>query len=128
MKKRIKKLWTEALRWGGYEQGAGVLRRDDSFCCLGVLCDLAVKEGIVTEHVEGNYSLSRYSYGDDDDRRDVVLPNAVVDWAFTKHELRAQGSYARKSDPKIGKYAASNWNDHQGKTFPEIADLIEEHL
>jgi len=41
MKKRIKKLWIEALRSGQYKQGDGQLRDDDDkFCCLGVLCNL----------------------------------------------------------------------------------------
>lgn len=41
MKKRIKKLWLEALRGKGYRQGRGRLRAGDGgFCCLAVLCDL----------------------------------------------------------------------------------------
>lgn len=33
--------WLEALESGKYEQGHHYLKRDDRFCCLGVLCDLA---------------------------------------------------------------------------------------
>ena len=32
--------WLAALRSGKYVQGKGRLREDDSFCCLGVLCDV----------------------------------------------------------------------------------------
>ena len=39
--------WIEALRSGEYKQTDGQLYDDDvnSFCCLGVLCDLARKDG-----------------------------------------------------------------------------------
>jgi hypothetical protein len=36
----VKELWVTALRSGTYQQGQGALRRDDTYCCLGVLCDL----------------------------------------------------------------------------------------
>lgn len=47
-------LWLEALESGQYVQGVGALRTArspnpddnlDGFCCLGVLCDLATKDG-----------------------------------------------------------------------------------
>lgn len=40
-------LWIKALRSGDYEQTDGQLKNEysNSFCCLGVLCDLAAKDG-----------------------------------------------------------------------------------
>lgn len=38
-------IWLTALRSGKYQQTQHRLKRDNSFCCLGVLCDLAVKDG-----------------------------------------------------------------------------------
>lgn len=42
MKADIKQKWVDALRGGKYAQGTGQLRDigDDTYCCLGVLCDL----------------------------------------------------------------------------------------
>lgn len=42
MKPEVKKLWLEALRSGAYKQGFGGLRiaEKDTYCCLGVLCDV----------------------------------------------------------------------------------------
>ncbi len=40
MNKTYKKLWVEALRSDKYKQGRNRLRRDNKFCCLGVLCDV----------------------------------------------------------------------------------------
>ena len=44
MKTEIATLWTQALLSGDYSQAQKQLRKDDSFCCLGVLCDLFKKE------------------------------------------------------------------------------------
>jgi hypothetical protein len=32
--------WIEALESGNYEKATGQLRKDDTFCCLGVACDI----------------------------------------------------------------------------------------
>jgi hypothetical protein len=32
--------WIDTLRSGKYQQGRHQLRRDDAYCCLGVLCDM----------------------------------------------------------------------------------------
>ena len=40
MKPELKKKWLEALKSGRYKQGQGMLRAEDKYCCLGVLCDL----------------------------------------------------------------------------------------
>lgn len=38
-------LWVTALSSGEYEQGQSALNVNSKFCCLGVLCDLATKDG-----------------------------------------------------------------------------------
>jgi hypothetical protein len=45
MNKTIAKMWIDALRSGEYTQGKFVLRNitQDTWCCLGVLCDLYQK-------------------------------------------------------------------------------------
>ncbi len=40
MDSNLKKEWLSALRSGDYKQGTKVLRKGNSFCCLGVLCDV----------------------------------------------------------------------------------------
>ena len=72
MNKLIKKLWLEALRSGEYKQGQDKLKRNDnSFCCLGVLCDLHRKE------TQGkDWDNSNCYYGEDN-----YLPPSVQDWA-----------------------------------------------
>jgi hypothetical protein len=52
MNPEIKASWVEALRSEEYKQGANALHRNGTFCCLGVLCDLAEKAGVVTSEIE----------------------------------------------------------------------------
>lgn len=49
MKKEIADKWVSALRSGKYRQSKNVLKRrnkigDDSYCCLGVLCEVTGQE------------------------------------------------------------------------------------
>lgn len=45
MNEEIKVKWVEKLRSGEYVQGHGVLRFNDEYCCLGVLCDIVDPDG-----------------------------------------------------------------------------------
>lgn len=47
MKPEIKEKWVAALRSGKYEKGRGRLNYGNKqFCCLGVLCEVALAEGL----------------------------------------------------------------------------------
>ena len=57
MNKDVKKLWLKALRSEQYVQGTGQLvtiskdkKRNDRFCCLGVLCQLAIEKDIINDY------------------------------------------------------------------------------
>ena len=122
MKADIKQRWIDALRSGKYEQGRGALRTGDTFCCLGVLCDIHKPEG--WKFCQGGGDVARqWGYEDfnGDGERNDVLPPHVKRWAG----LELQSPEIKKLDG----YAASlaNLNDN-GTTFAEIADLIETHL
>lgn len=113
MNERVKKLWIEALTSGEYEQGVGCLRRGDSFCCLGVLCDLHRKEMKGKWKTEDGLDSDVYVYQDSE----VILPGSVQDWAGLDHYnpvLPLGSSLAQQND--------------NGKSFPEIAKLIEANL
>lgn len=56
MNAELKAKWVEALRSGKYKQGRGTLRRKNgTFCCLGVLCDVESPDGWMAEPLIGNY-------------------------------------------------------------------------
>lgn len=111
MKLEIKEKWVAALRSGEYKQGKSMLRVDDSYCCLGVLCELHRQANVGYEWRRNKLS-GNYSY----EGEKIILNDSVIEWA----ELE---SY----DPFAEEYKLSYLND-KGSTFPEIADLIEKHL
>lgn len=116
MNKEIKAKWLAALRSGKYRQGHGFLKingengAQDRFCCLGVLCELAVEAG-VTSRLSENYETN---YGIPGDTNTAVLPAHVQEWAG----IDRAGSYGEESSCLTG--------DNDGGTpFSEIADIIE---
>lgn len=126
MNPEIKALWLAALRSGEYEQGNGQLgyevdNNQRQFCCLGVLCDLALKSGAValTETVDsdGNitYASTTQHYGPAVDR--FYLPEVVMDWSGMPDDR----GYL---DPDNTEVNLGSKND-SGFTFAEIADIIE---
>ncbi len=106
----IKALWTTALRSGKYPQGIGRLNSNNRFCCLGVLCELAV-EAKVCEKEEYRSAYATYS------GHGGLLPKSVEEWA---------GLTA--STPTIDEVTLTYYNDSLKFTFNQIADLIEKHL
>lgn len=117
MNEEIKKLWVDALRSGEYKQGKKKLhkkgRDGDRFCCLGVLCDLAVKAGVpVKVRDEGG----RITYN----HRQGLLPVIVSDWAG----LPDDNPHVDLAGELVG---LTELND-KGRRFTTIAKLIEEQL
>lgn len=120
MNPEVKTLWVNALRSGDYEQGTHVLRRNateaetiSEYCCLGVLCELAVKANIIPE---ARYDGFYYTYGVTDDKHSAYLPRIVMRWAGLNDE-----------NPVCGTDNLVTLNDG-GYSFEQIADAIEANL
>ena len=118
MRVEIKKMWLDALRSGEYKQGQLALRTEDSFCCLGVLCDLHRKNSDdKLEWEVGETGYDRFLYYD----HYTSLPKLVMNWAFLIPSKFAKNEIL----VKIAKLA--NCND-SGSDFQEIANIIESEL
>lgn len=118
MNQTVKQKWVDALRSGNYEQGRNALRSSNNeYCCLGVLCDLAVKEGVAQERLLTYGSVSNYYY----DGANALLPGSVIKWAGLDYPAVS----VVYNDKPVWLNAL---NDAKGLTFDEIADLIEEQL
>ena len=106
------KKWVAALRSGKYQQGKNWLRKGDQFCCLGVACELAVAEGIVSYGVVGDVAKygNKYSY----------LPREVQDWLGLSH---IGATYHGGSKERVNSLPIQN--DCDGLSFEQIADIIE---
>lgn len=113
MNQEVKAKWLAALRSGEFEQGKRFLRVEDRFCCLGVLCHLAVEEGVAPASIP-EAGRAVWSYGALE--KSGTLPAEVIAWADI-------GS----SDPFAGAVRLTTANDG-GSTFEEIADMIERAL
>lgn len=110
MKKAIAKKWVAALRSGKYKQGIGRLEYAKKQCCLGVLCNLALVEGVCV------YLPSYCSIPASFDGEEILLPDSVRRWAGMKThtgQLDNQESLMALNDT--------------GRTFKEIGDIIEKN-
>lgn len=119
LKSDVRKQWVDALRSGEYKQGAGLLRRDPSklspeprYCCLGVLCDLAVQAGIVQAKTRNGTTY----YGDDRGKSATQLPPTVQAWAG----LRTPTGEGLPNGLDLVRV-----NDAGSMSFNRIAELIE---
>lgn len=127
MNEDVKKLWTDSLVNGEYKQTQGVLRTEGGgYCCLGVLCDLYVKQH---PSVLGWQKASE-ELRDDGGMRFIdasgfgsisYLPPDVMKWAG----LQSPDPFVEDSDKR--ERALSDVNDH-GTSFSEIAKAIEKSL
>jgi hypothetical protein len=150
MKADIKERWLTALRSGEFKQTDGYLAIADNdgnpkaFCCLGVLCEIAVQDGVIGRKLSDDFNISYAGNGSD-------LPAAVVAWAGLEDlgtnarnpEVRSYHVHSDKTcggteeighqcdfadDSEDYKYPLSALNDDHKWNFNQIADVIEKDL
>lgn len=131
MNPRILDLWTTALRSGEFRQGRGKLVTISPsgvarHCCLGVLCELAVREGVVERIVrEDALGDKHVAFAVPGHVHDInYLPYAVQQWAGLSSRNPRVGT---ELDAYGGRPTLASSND-TGKTFAQIADIIETEL
>jgi hypothetical protein len=125
MRPEIKKLWAGALRSGRYRQGKYTLRRGDEFCCLGVLCDLAIQQGLDLRATSAASRATLY------DGQRSGLPARVMKWAGLDRDFPPSewplgwvNGGCPVPLPRAGGTLA--YLNDSGRTFHEIAAAIEE--
>lgn len=108
-RREVYDLWIEALRSGEYRQGRGRLRNvtGTEFCCLGVLCDLAVKDG------GQQWDAASYGPGFDGHSSNLSL-----------NVQRFMGMTAKQQNRLMQLNDSLAYN----KSFNEIADYIEKTI
>lgn len=135
MNEDIKKEWVRRLRSKDYKQGQNVLRHEPlngptEYCCLGVLCEIAVEAGIAERtglpgSDEFDDLLRVVNYKTVLDDRETELPLEVYQWAG----LPDDNPCVNYVDPEYGSQRDSlaELNDG-GYTFEQLAMLIEEQF
>lgn len=128
MKTEVKKLWLDALRSGEYTQTTGELKNSEGYCCLGVLCDIAVKNGVITE-IEDGY-LSQRDVADSNYIENATLPIEVMYWAEldSVNPTITLDEYCCDSCNNNIAYDLSELNDNKNWSFVQISEVIEEQL
>jgi hypothetical protein len=123
--------WLKALRSGEYEQAEGKLCRpagyegkpNDTFCCLGVLTDVAIKLGAVQLDTEDCRYARTYTDPAGETCDESYLPPVVQVWAGLDSS-NPSVTY-KTSDGEVSGDLLANLNDMASMDFPEIADLVE---
>lgn len=121
MKKKVQKEWTAALRSGELQQGASRLHwagwygKPDQFCCLGVLCEIAVKHDVIPP---GRLIGGTYIYGGEG--TETYLPAEVQKWAG----LERDGGMVNINNEHMSFMSLAQAND-SGVSFAIIADAID---
>src|SRR5258708_7031143 len=126
MDPQVKQLWVEALRSGKYKQGQNRLADDlDHYCCLGVLCEVAISQGLpitksTSEHGRITYDAEKYN-----------LPMTVVKWAglqgFDPTIPEIRGRRLSNINDEIDYFGYGDKGTIKND-FNVIADLIEANL
>ena len=122
MRTDIAHTWADALESGEYEQGRRALAVSDPgpvpgvrHCCLGVLCELAIADGVALDKTPAFDGTPRITYA----YQASTLPEEVQEWAgMQTNEGTLQTS---------GLYNLSGLND-DGVPFPEIAAIIRANV
>jgi hypothetical protein len=148
MRLEIQNEWTYALTSGEYQQGQSALAIHDNdgptYCCLGVLCELAANAGILTRdramHPDLGCDVTIYQDADGA-RHQSYLPWSVVEWAgLEDYAAGSQENAGTLDGTEMGTVsgtdirinpAITGWTSNtlggendNGATFAEIANLI----
>ena len=136
LKKEIKEKWLIELRSGKYKQGKENLKTVSPdgarYCCLGILTDIYLNENkrrwLTPSSSEGPCSIKTVNGLS---VNQCLPPEEVNKWALDE-SYDGNGepwAYRLKHPDTWDKSTWSLWNDndHGGKSFSEIADIIEEY-
>jgi len=124
MKTHIKELWLTALNSGEYKQGRNTLKdKLNRFCCLGVLCDLYIKET-----GDGEWDTLPTQYGSTDlilkglEGAGSMPPPRVLKWADISEDA-VWDTYTQVDFPKT----LMGHNDG-GLNFTAISTIIQDNF
>lgn len=112
--------WIEALRSGKYKQSQDALHDSDGYCCLGVACDLYLKEHPdAAEWTTASADTYRFRFRDRNGKIEYLnLPQLVMSWLGVR---TPDGEFV---DVYGYNRTLAHLNDN-GRSFEEIAQIIE---
>lgn len=127
----VKRKWAQALRSGMYDQSKHALRKEDGFCCLGVLCD------VLSGEVGGKWKHTS-SHLEDLEFHTAASEHPVTESLPKPVQKRAELDEPNPQVPVPENASDEHFRDEstttlaelndQGYSFEEIADIIEKEL
>jgi hypothetical protein len=140
-----KRLWVEALRSGTFVQARNDftdngLEGKSTHCCLAVLTDIAVQQGVPGVRKVQTDGHDDYEYAVESGSGERLLTGAEVAAAEARDALMwyshdgdlppqvVEWAGLTSSNPAIGEASAIERNDGRRESFAMIATAIEEHL
>lgn len=110
-----------ALESGEYAQGRKALRLGETYCCLGVMVDLAIRDGLT----DGRWAPRVTASGS----TAVEYPDSVYDWdGILPDDIRALMGFADSAGPAVtidgDDYDSLVRANDDGRTFGEIAAAL----
>ena len=112
MDSRVKELWCSALESNEYEQCEGRLKKDNRYCCLGVLTELYTKE-----HPDDHETKLNLATG-------TSLNKEVSSWSGIESFA---ADFSKMVNGKPTNFSLMQENDW-GTSFRDIAVLIRKHF
>lgn len=132
------RLWIDELESGKYTQGQGFLAQKNNtdgadYCCLGILCEAAVREAVI---VPAEYVNELFP--DDDQAPKVVaqygtqtgsLPHPVSEWAGVMDfdpevTINVPADEIGEDEPSTIRLTLAELNDEWGYSFTDIANVL----
>lgn len=113
MKPEIASKLADTLESGKYQQGTGRLVGEGKYCCLGVLCELAIEAGVPgLKYIRHSSGVEGYTddpaYSDETSLCCSFPPNAVSEWSemekYHGEDILASKNDAGESFAEIARY------------------------
>lgn len=136
MNSEVKDRWIEALESGKFPQTHRTLADANGYCCLGVLCEVALEDEIVTKELHvGDEGI--FYYEGENGFASAMLPEDVWMWAglpdenpyvLVKDVVRVIGHEIPDFETSISSSVTLATLNDRGLSFEEIAKVIRELL
>lgn len=126
MKIEVAKKWVKALRSGKYKQTTGALCEDGKYCCLGVLCEVAIKDGVKIKREEltdGGGDVYQVLFGGSTG----TLPDRVAKYAGMSKDKTVETAPFEEVDASLEDQLVT-LNDTEKYSFKKIATFIEKNF
>lgn len=121
--KHVKRLkaWIKALRSGDYKQTQGQLYTGKAYCCLGVACDLYLKEKGLKWTKE-----TKRTYG-------IPTEDSELQTTELSEDIAAWFGLGIHNNPEVldkdgARVSLISLNDDRGYSFKQIAKVIEQQI